>query len=296
MPTINANGIEIYHDITGPEDGAPMVLISGVGTQSTRWYDPFVAELAGRGYRVIRMDNRDIGLSTKFTEHGEPDFAEVLRRKAEGLPQDLPYSLSDMAADVVGLLDALGIAQAHVVGASMGGMIAQLVAIEHPARVLSLTSIFSNTGNADLPAGTPEARAALTRPKPDPMSDRDGFLDAIVALNGVIGSPGYPVPAQDVRRGAAADLDRSWHPTGFTRQYAAILATRDRRAELSRLTIPVTVIHGVDDPLVPVTGGRDTAAQISHATLIEIEGMGHNIPPALNTRIIDGIETATRAT
>ncbi|KGM49059.1 alpha/beta fold hydrolase [Pseudooceanicola atlanticus] len=293
MTIANVNGIDIYYDVTGPETAKPLLLISGVGTQSTRWPDDFVAPLVDRGYRVIRMDNRDIGLSQKFTEFGVPDFKALLAQKASGAVPDTPYTLSDMAADGIALLDHLNIDKAHICGASMGGMIVQLMAIEHPERILSVTSIMSNTGNPDLPRATDEAMAALTAPRPDATVDREGFLASVIHTAKVIGSPAHPIAEEDIRAGAERDLDRSYHPTGFSRQYAAILATRDRREELKKLTIPMAVIHGVQDPLVPVHGGRDTAANCPTAELIEIDGMGHNIPPGIYDQVIDGIERAT---
>jgi len=294
MPHAQVNGISIYYEDHGPEDGRPLLLITGVGTQMTRYPLPFVEKLLARGYRVVKMDNRDIGLSEKFTDHGIPDFQEAIRAKREGRKADLPYQLSDMAADCAALLDHLGIEKAHVCGFSMGGMIAQLVAIEHPGKVLSLISIMSNTGNPDLSAGTPEARAALTTPRPDPNEDREAFIASGVHTAQVIGSPAWPQPEALIRQNIETDLERSYHPTGFARQYAAILGTYDRRPHLKKLTVPATVIHGVDDPLVPIEGGRETAENIPGAELIEIEGMGHNIPPEIYDRIIDGIETATR--
>jgi pimeloyl-ACP methyl ester carboxylesterase len=292
MPTAQVNGIEIWYDVIGPEDGKPILLISGVGTQSTRWKDDFVAELNARGYRAIKMDNRDIGLSQKFTEHGIPDFARILADKAAGKTPDVPYTLSDMAADGAALLDYLGIDKAHICGFSMGGMIVQLMAIEHPEKVLSMTTVMSNTGNPDLPRATDAAMAALTRPRPDALVDREGAIQSRIETDKVIGSPAYPIPEEELRAHAEADLDRSIHPTGFSRQYAAILATRDRRAELQKLTMPVSVIHGVEDPLVPVEGGRDTAANCPTAELFEIEGMGHNFPREVYDQVLAGIDSA----
>lgn len=292
MPTAQVNGIEIWYDVIGPEDGKPILLISGVGTQSTRWKDDFVAELNARGYRAIKMDNRDIGLSQKFTEHGIPDFSRILADKAAGKTPDVPYTLSDMAADGAALLDYLGIDKAHICGFSMGGMIVQLMAIEHPEKVLSMTTVMSNTGNPDLPRATDAAMAALTRPRPDALVDREGAIQSRIETDKVIGSPAYPIPEEELRAHAEADLDRSIHPTGFSRQYAAILATRDRRAELQKLTMPVSVIHGVEDPLVPVEGGRDTAANCPTAELFEIEGMGHNFPREVYDQVLAGIDSA----
>ncbi|OWU85270.1 alpha/beta hydrolase [Oceanicola sp. 22II-s10i] len=292
MPEAKVNGITIYYEDHGPQDGKPIVLISGVGTQMTRYPAPFVEKLQARGYRVIRLDNRDIGLSQKFTEAGIPDFKAATAAKKAGTKADLPYQLSDMAGDVAGLLDHLGIPAAHIVGSSMGGMIAQLVAIEHPEKTLSLTSIMSNTGNPDLPGGTPEAMAALTTPKPDPAKDFDGFVAASMNTARVIGSPSWPLPDDVIRANIVSDYERSFHPTGFSRQYGAILGTYDRRPHLQKLDVPTVVIHGVQDPLVPVAGGRDTAENTPGAELVEIDGMGHNIPPQIFDRVIDAIELA----
>lgn len=294
MAEAQVNGITIYYEDHGAKEGQALLLITGVGTQSTRYPQAFVDILTARGYRVVKMDNRDIGLSQKFTEAGIPDFQAATRAKKEGRQADLPYQLSDMAADCAALLDHLGIDKAHVCGFSMGGMIAQLVAIEHPEKVLSLISIMSNTGNPEIPGGTKEAMAALTAPRPDPNEDREAYMAAMVNTARVIGSPAWPQDEALIRKGIEIDLDRSFHPTGFARQYAAILATYDRRPHLQKLTMPATVIHGVQDPLVPIEGGRDTAANIPGAELIEIDGMGHNIPPELYERLADGIETATR--
>ena len=292
MTIATVNGITIWHEVIGPEDGKPILLISGVGTQSTRWKDDFVAQLVDRGYRVIKMDNRDIGLSQKFTEHGIPNFAQIIADKAAGKAPAVPYTLSDMAADGAALLDHLGIDKAHICGFSMGGMIVQLMAIEHPDKVLSMTSVMSNSGNPDLPRATDAAMAALTKPRPDARQDREAFIASRIETDHVIGSPAYPIPDAELRAQAEADLERSYHPTGFSRQYAAILATRDRRSELQKLTMPVSVIHGVDDPLVPVTGGRDTAANCPTAELFEIAGMGHNFPREVYAQVLDGIDHA----
>jgi len=295
MPEAKVNGINIYHELHGPEDGTPILLITGVGTQMTRYPLPFVEKLAARGYRVVRMDNRDIGLSQKFTDHGLPDFKGASAAKAEGRRDEaLAYQLDDMAADCAALLDHLGIEAAHVVGSSMGGMIAQLVAINHPEKALSLTSIMSNTGNPDTMAANTEARAALTAPKPDAREDREGFIAASLHTARVIGSPAWPIPDDLLRANIESDLDRSYHPTGFARQYAAILAAPDRRPMLKTLSLPTVVIHGVQDPLVPVEGGRDTADNVPGAILVEIDGMGHNIPPQIFDRVIDAIEQVTK--
>ena len=279
MARAQANGIEIEWDERGPADGPAVLLIMGLGAQMTRWTEAFMAPLASRGFRVIRFDNRDVGLSSKLHDGGIPDLTKVGMAVATGQKPDVPYSLDDMAADAVALLDAIGVARAHVVGASMGGMIAQLVAANHPDRVLSLTSIMSSTGNPALPRATAEANAVLmSRPA-------GGDLDSLVA-HGVkaartIGSPGYPADEAVLAERARADLQRQNYPQGFARQLAAIWANGDRRARLAGITAPTLVIHGADDPLVPIEGGRDTAASIPGARLVEIAGMGHDLPEAL---------------
>ncbi|OWK39165.1 alpha/beta fold hydrolase [Fimbriiglobus ruber] len=281
MPKAKANGIALEYDSFGAEDAEPVLLITGLGVQMTRWAVPFCEILAGLGYRVIRFDNRDAGLSTHFNDLPVPELATVALAVARGERPDVPYTLYDMAADAVGLLDALGIERAHIVGRSMGGMIAQLVASEHPHRTLSLTSIMSNTGNPGLPSATPEAMAALTSRPPHPSEDEESFLTHSVAFARVIGSPGYPFDEAAQRAQALADAKRAYNPAGFGRQIAAIVATGDRRARLKTITAPTLVVHGADDPLIPKAGGEDTAANIKGAELKVIPGMGHDLPPAL---------------
>ena len=285
MARAQANGIEIEWDERGPANGPAVLLIMGLGAQMTRWTEAFMAPLAERGFRVIRFDNRDVGLSTKLHDGGIPDLAKIGMAMATGGKPDVPYSLDDMAADAVALLDAVGIERAHIVGASMGGMIAQLVAANHPARVLSLTSIMSSTGNPALPRATAEANAVLmSRPA-------GGDLDSLVA-HGVraaktIGSPGYPADETVLAERARADLERQNYPQGFARQLAAIWANGDRRPRLKGIAAPTLVIHGAADPLVPVEAGRDTAASIPGARMVEIEGMGHDLPEALIGQVTD---------
>jgi pimeloyl-ACP methyl ester carboxylesterase len=287
MPQIRANGLSFEYDITG--EGEPILLIMGLGGQMTRWSDAFVARLAARGYKVIRFDNRDVGLSQKLDAAGPPDMAAIMTAYAEGRAAPAAYNLSDMAADADALLAALGIERAHIVGASMGGMIAMLVAAEHPERTLSLTSIMSSTGNRDLPPARPEAMAVLNTPAPDPNHDLEGYLANAVAGARVIGSPAYPEGDAEVRARALRDFRRCYYPVGFQRQYAAVVATGDRRPKLATITAPTIVVHGEADPLVPVEGGRDTAANIPGAELVIIPGMGHDLPPGLYDPIIDAI-------
>jgi len=289
-------GLTLCYDIAGEGNSVDLLLISGIGTQMLWWKDSFVAALADRGFRVIRMDNRDTGLSDGFEKSGIPDIQSMMADRAAGRKLSPPYRLDDMADDCADLLTALGVSAAHVVGGSMGGMIAQLLAILHPERVLSLTSIMSGTGNPALPGAAPQAQAVLLRPRVSPETDREGWLEASVSGALVLGSPGYPEDPADLRAAAEASLDRAYRPTGFLRHYAAVMAAPDRRPLLKDLRLPVTVIHGADDPLVRPEGGRDTAAAIPGAQYHEIPGMGHNIPQALEGHIADLIaETAARA-
>ena len=294
MTAITANGITIEYDDAGDPAAPPMLLIMGLGAQLTLWPDELVAALVARGFRVLRFDNRDIGLSTKFDALGLPDFAQVMAAVMTGRPVSAPYMLSDMAADAAGLLDAIGIPSAHVVGASMGGMIAQLLAAEHPAKVRSQVSIMSTTGNPSLPPARPEALAILTgRPM---TADRETVVAHGMKTAQTIGSPAYPHDPVRLRARVERDIDRSFSPAGAMRQMAAVLADGDRRERLRGITAPTTVIHGDADPLVPVEGGRDTAAAIPGAELVVLHGMGHDLPLALIDDIADAIAaTAARA-
>ena len=288
MAAITANGIKIEYETHGDPAKPPLLLIMGLGAQLTLWPIELVEALVARGYYVIRHDNRDIGLSSKFTGAGVPDMASVVMALMAGKNPAVPYTLSDMAGDAVAVLDAAGVARAHIVGASMGGMIAQLVAVEHPERVLSLTSIMSSTGNPLLPPARPEAMAALTAPMA-PDADLMAILERGAMVSKAIGSPGYPADPERLRANVERDYKRSFHPTGAMRQMAAIVADGDRRARLKAVTAPTLVIHGADDPLVPVEGGRDTAAAISGAAILEVPGMGHDLPLALVDTIADAI-------
>ena len=290
MPRANANGIEIEYDVTG--DGEPLLLIMGLGAQMTRWPQAFVDKLAAKGLKVIRFDNRDVGLSTKLDAAGAPDFPAMFTALAEGRKPDVPYVLDDMANDAVGLLDALGIARAHIVGASLGGMVAQLVAADHPGHTLSLTSIMSTTGNRSLPPASPEAMAVLNDRGPDPLVDFEGYLERGVKSAVVIGSPSYPPAPEETKARLRADFERSYSPVGFLRQYAAAAASPDRRPKIATIKAPTVVIHGSADPLVPLAGGQDTAANIPGAELKVIEGMGHDFPPALFDTVVEAIMVA----
>ncbi|MEN3953176.1 alpha/beta hydrolase [Iodidimonas sp. SYSU 1G8] len=285
MPRITANGLAIEYDERGPADAPAILLVMGLGAQMLLWPDRFCSGLAERGYRVIRFDNRDIGLSQKLDSAGIPDLAALGKALAAGEAVSVPYLLADMAADAAGVLDELGVGKAHVVGASMGGMIAQLVAARYPGRVRSLTSIMSTSGRPGLPPGAPEATAALmSRPA---GFDRQSVVDHGVKLAKVIGSPGYPVPDEIVRSFTEKLYDRSFYPLGMLRQYAAIMASGSRETVLPGIAAPALVIHGDADPLLPLAHGEDTARLIPGARLEVIEGMGHNFPPQLNDRLAD---------
>nr|WP_247710800.1 alpha/beta fold hydrolase [Qipengyuania aestuarii] len=253
-----------------------MLLIMGFGAQLTLWPDELVDELAGKGFRVIRYDNRDIGLSHKFDGVKAPGLVKMTVMGKLGLMPKVPYTLADMAADAVGLLDALGIAKAHIVGASMGGMIAQHVAAKYPDRCLSFTQVFSTTGNPRLPAAKKEALQALvTRPKSD---EEEALVEHGIMLARTIGSPGYPSAEERLRDRTLTSVRRNYYPEGPTRHLSAIVADGDRSAMLREITVPTLVLHGEDDPLVPCEGGRDTAACIPGARLKTIPGWGHDLP------------------
>ncbi len=292
MARIHANGIDIEYEEFGPKTGTPILLIMGLGAQLTRWPLEFIEILTSRGYRVIRYDNRDVGLSQKFDSAGPADIVKMMTEMAQGKKPSVAYTLEDMANDAAGLLDALRIDKAHIVGASLGGAIGQLVAANHPRKTLSLTSIMSSTGNNALPLAKPEAMAVLlNRP---PAGDVEATIEFGVKAYKTIGSPGYPTDEKEIRRRVTEDFKRSNYPAGFSRQMAAALVNGDRRAALKRIKAPAVVIHGADDPLVPIEGGRDTAANIAGAQLIEIPGMGHDLPAALYSRIVDAIESVAK--
>ena len=293
MPQVKANGIEIEYESFGPADRDAVLLIMGFSAQLTMWPTELCEELVSRGYRVIRYDNRDVGLSAKLEAKGIPDMEKLFGALMTGAAVEAPYSLDDMAADAAGLLDALKIERAHIVGASMGGMIAQLVAANHPEKTLSLTSIMSNTGNPDLPQGSPEAMGALLAPAPAP-DDIEAIIARGINTWKVIGSPGYPTDDQQLRQWVMRDAKRSYYPQGVTRQFAAIVANGDRRPKLKTIKAPTVVLHGADDPLVPVAGGKDTADNIPGAELRVIPGMGHDFPLGLVPVFADAIEAAAR--
>ena len=280
-----ANGIQIHYETFGDANADPLLLVMGLGAQMTLWDPEFCGLLVERGHRVIRFDNRDVGLSTKFDAAGVPDMIQLMLASAQGQRVEVPYGLDDMADDAVGLLDHLGIERAHVVGASMGGMIVQALAIRHLGRVRTLTSIMSATGHPEQPQAKPEVMAKLMAPPP---SDRDARIEQGIELWRTIGSPDY-FDEPRMRERIGADYDRCFHPDGTVRQMAAIIAHGNREDALSKLDVPTLVIHGEIDPLVPVGCGQRTADAIPGAELLVVERMAHDLPVPLHGRIADAI-------
>ncbi len=283
--TAKVGEVDIVYDSFGDSSDPPMLLVMGLGAQMIRWDDAFCQLLAAHGYWVIRFDNRDVGLSTKFDESGIPNTLDLLE-PARKEPPDVPYLLEDMANDAVGLLDELEIESAHVVGASMGGMIAQTMAIHYPDRVQSLTSIMSSTNHPDLPPPTPEAMSILLK---QPPSNRSEYIENSVESSRVLHGTKYKLNEEYVREYAGRAFDRCYYPDGTSRQLAAILASGSRRDALQSVNIPTLIIHGDADPLVPVESGKDTAKSIPGAELLIIEGMGHSIPEEVAQKVIMAI-------
>jgi pimeloyl-ACP methyl ester carboxylesterase len=277
-----SNGIEIAYETFGDPGDPALLLIMGLGMQMVGWDPDFCELLAGEGFYVIRFDNRDVGQSTKVRGGPKPNVLGAML----GRPARASYELRDMAADAVGLLDHLDVHAAHLVGASMGGMIAQTMALEHPERVLSLASIMSTTGERRV--GRPRLRAfgVLLRKAP---RDREAFIEYTRRVVKTIGSPGFPTDDERLRRRAAESFDRCYYPAGIGRQMMAIMASGDRTERLPQLDLPTVVIHGKSDPLIPVRAGRATAAAIPGAELIEIDGWGHDLPPAVWPRLVEAI-------
>jgi pimeloyl-ACP methyl ester carboxylesterase len=291
MAHVKANGIQIEYDTFGDSSSPPLLLIMGLGVQMIMWDEEFCEQLARKGRFVIRFDNRDIGLSTKIDDAGVPDIMKAIGALMRGEKIDAPYTLDDMADDTVGLLDALGIDRAHICGASMGGMIAQTIAIRHPARIRSLTSIMSTTGALDLPQAEPEVMSFLLTPPP---REREANIEHGMKLWRTIGSPGFPPDEERIRKRVALSYDRCFCPEGVARQTVAIWSHGDRTAALKSVTTPTLVIHGADDPLLPVECGKATAKAVPGSSLLIIEGMGHDLPVGAWSQIIGAIATHAR--
>jgi pimeloyl-ACP methyl ester carboxylesterase len=275
MPHARANGIRIEYETFGDPAAPAMLLIMGLGGQLIHWPEAFCRQLSERGLRVIRYDNRDTGLSSTFEKAGAPDFAQAAALFAQGEPLNPPYTIEDMADDAAGLLDALGIEKAHVCGMSMGGMIAQTLAIRHPSRVLSLTSVFSSTGDPNLPPPRPDALEALTAAL---ATEREAFIEQTLRYFRIVSGPGLPFDEAAHRAVTEKSYDRSFIPTGAARQMLAIMAQGNRKPMLAAVTAPTLVIHGDADPVVPLEAGKDTVEAIPGARLQVIRGMGHELP------------------
>jgi pimeloyl-ACP methyl ester carboxylesterase len=292
MPQLQTNGITVEYDTFGSESDRPLLMVMGLGAQMILWDEEFCAMLADRGHFVIRYDNRDVGLSTKFDDAGVPDMMALMAARMAGQTPEVAYSLDDMADDGIGVLDALGIDGAHVCGASMGGMIVQNMAIRHPQRVHSMTSIMSTTGNPELSPAKPEAMGALMTPAP---TDFDGYVARTLDVSRIIGSTGFEFDEARARARAQRTFERSVYPQGTARQMAAIVAGGNRAPLLRDVQIPSLVIHGDIDPLVPVDGAHDTHASLPNAELLIIEGMGHDLPMGAWERIVGAIAARTGA-
>lgn len=292
------SGIRIEYELTGPAPAPTLVLIMGLGMQLIAWPRPFVDGLVSRGFRVLRFDNRDVGLSTHVESRRRVDLRAAAVRASLGLAVRPPYTLEDMAGDTTGLMDALGIERAHVVGVSMGGMIGQVLAAGRPERVQSLTSVMSSSGALRFNFHwTPATRAVLTPPPRG--ADEETLLRHLERIWGLIGSPGLQPPREQLRERLSAGLRRAYDPPGVARQLLAIMASGDRRRLLARIRAPTLVLHGEKDPLVPVAAGRDTAAHVPGARFHLVPGMGHDLPdallPELVRRIADHCEAAAGA-
>ena len=286
MPRVKANGLEIEYETFGDAWAAPLLLIMGLGAQMISWDEAFCNLLASRGFYVIRFDNRDSGLSTRMDSAGEPDVAAALAGNPEAA-----YALDDMAADAAGLLTALGIDKSHIVGASMGGFIAQLLVLNHPERVLTLTSIMSGPGGTDATPPKPEGRAVLLA---EPAAAREERIEQGMHFRRVLIGPADPFDEDFERARAVRAVDRAYYPAGTLRQLMAILAASGRLERLHSVRVPTLVVHGVDDVLVPIQNGRDVAAAVPGARLMEIDGMGHDLPKRVWPQVIDAIAELAR--
>jgi pimeloyl-ACP methyl ester carboxylesterase len=280
---VASNGLEFEVEITGPDDAPAVLLTMGLGMQLVAWPDSLIQALVAAGYRVIRYDNRDIGLSSHLDALGQPHFAWQMIKSRMGFPMRSAYTLQDMAKDALGILDRLGIQSAHLIGVSMGGMISQRIAATAPQRALSLTSVMSSSGAPGLPGPRGDvSRALMTRP---PSSRPEDVVAHTLKVFALIGSPGYPQDMAVFKQHLLDGVRRSYHPKGVSRQLMAIMSDVGRSVLLAKIQCPTLVIHGTADPLVPIVCGRDTAKRIPGARFEAIEGMGHDWPPGVAQRM-----------
>ena len=285
MPKAKVNNIEIEYETIGDPVSKPLLLIAGLGSQLLAWTDEMCENLANHGFFVIRFDNRDIGLSTKFEDAGMPNFVEISAAYTHGEIPKVPYTLEDMAGDAVGVLDVLNIDKAHICGASMGGMIAQVLAYKHPSRLLSLTLIMSTTGNPDLPQSKPEIMAQFFAPVP---SEREAYIEEMVKRGRLIHGT-FPYDEDQSREYMANDYDRGYYPEGVTRQLAAMAVPGNLKPKLAAIRAPTIVIHGREDPLNSVEAGKEIATEIPGAELLILDGMGHSFPREVIPQIVNAI-------
>ncbi len=285
MAKLISNNLSLEYESFGAPSDPTVILIAGLGFQLIDWPTEFCEAIAAQNFHVVRFDNRDIGLSQKLEEKGIPDMVRLMQQLQTGEAPTVPYHLSDMAADVAGLMDGLEIDAAHMVGMSMGGMIAQLMAIFYPEKLQSLTSIMSSSGNRHLPPSTPAATSVLmSAPASQAVED---VVEFGLQVNDVIGSPGFRWNRDALKDHIRACVTRNYSPSGYLRQYAAVMASNPRVSELPGVTTPTLVIHGKDDPLVPYAAGEDTARLIPDAKLELVDGMGHDLSPALCVHLAD---------
>jgi pimeloyl-ACP methyl ester carboxylesterase len=285
MPKANVNNIMIEYETMGDLTSKPLLLIAGLGSQLLAWSEEICQKLAENGFFVIKFDNRDVGLSTKFEDAGIPDMKEISAAYTRGELPKIPYTLEDMADDAIGLLDALNIEKAHICGASMGGIIAQIIAYRYPSRVLSLAVIMSTTGNPELPPSKPEIMMQFFAPLP---SERKAYIEEMVKRDSLINGT-FPFDENQSREYRTREYDRSYYPEGITRQLAAMAIPGNVKPYINTISAPTIIIHGSEDPFNPIEAGKDIAISIRNAELLIIEGMGHNFPRKIVPRLVKAL-------
>lgn len=290
MPNVKVNGMQIEYETFGDKRSKPLLMIKGIGQQMITWSDEFCSLLARNGHYFIRYDHRDVGLSSKLDNEKTPELSEIRAAVARGEKIIPSYTLDDMAKDSIGLLDALNIDKAHICGMSMGGTIAQILAISYPDRILSLTLMMTGSGNPDLPPAKPEAMAALLSP---PASQRQEYIENHLKTFRIIGSPKFAFNEEYHRQLAGRLFDRSFYPVGMNRHFLAVLSQSNRKPALAKVKVPTLVIHGANDILVPVEAGKELAEVIPGAELLIIEGMGHDLPKEVWPSVVEAITKNT---
>jgi pimeloyl-ACP methyl ester carboxylesterase len=293
VPTADVRGLRIEYESLGDPSKPTVLLIMGLGQQLVAWPDDFCEMLVGSGFRVVRYDHRDTGLSSKIEGRGEIGVPQAFMRLQMALPVPAPYTLEDLADDAEGLAEQLGLERFHVLGVSMGGMIGQILAARHPRRVVTLTSVMSTSGEKHLPPGRPDALALLARPRP--KGGREALIDFGVTARRLLAGPGYPTSEEEMRAMSARAIDRAWYPPGFGRHTLAVLASPDRKDRLERLRVPTLVVHGRDDPLVPPAHGARVAELVPGASLEVVDGMGHDLAPGVRELLARFVADHVRA-